>query len=92
MKIKNYESLSGLASENAYLAFYDRLCRQITIGKSIGHLYAVDKYDYRYIFKRSSAVFPVISKLSIIDNFYSKLIGGRSSTEIEKKYILLRFF
>lgn len=92
MKIKNYESLSGLASENAYLAFYDRLCRQITIGKSIGHLYAVDKYDYKYVFKTSMIGGPFITKILLIDGFYSKLIGGRSSTEIEKNIFYCDFF
>jgi len=54
-----YRYLSDPMMQHGYYSFYGDLCRKITGNRYIGHLYPSDYFDYKKIFKQTTAQLPL---------------------------------
>ena len=68
-----YRYLSDPMMQHGYYSFYGDLCRKITGNRHIGHLYPSDYFDYKKIFKQTTAQFPLREQEALIDNFYASM-------------------
>ena len=68
-----YRYLSDPMMQHGYYSFYGDLCRKITGNRYIGHLYPSDYFDYKKIFKQTTAQFPLREQKTLIDNFYASM-------------------
>ncbi len=68
-----YRYLSDPMMQHGYYSFYKDLCRKITINRYIGHLYPSDYFDYKKIFKQTTAQIPLREQEALIDNFYASM-------------------
>ncbi|UTC67201.1 MULTISPECIES: S41 family peptidase [unclassified Treponema] len=66
-----YRYLSDPMMQHSYYFFYGDLCRKITGNRYMGHLYPSDYFDYKKIFKQSTAQVPLREQEALIDNFYA---------------------
>ena len=68
-----YRYLSDPMMQHGYYSFYYDLCRKITGNRHIGHLYPSDYFDYKKIFKQTTAQIPLREQEALIDNFYASM-------------------
>ena len=68
-----YRYLSDPMMQHGYYSFYGDLCRKITGNRYIGHLYPSDYFDYKKIFKQTTAQLPLREQETLIDNFYASM-------------------
>ena len=68
-----YRYLSDPMMQHGYYSFYGDLCRKITGNRYIGHLYPSDYFDYKKIFKQTTAQIPLREQEALIDNFYASM-------------------
>ena len=73
IKQTGYRYLSDPMMQHGYYFFYKDLCRKITGNRYIGHLYPSDYFDYKKIFKQTTAQAPLRGQEVLIDNFYSNM-------------------
>ena len=73
IKQSGYRYLSDPMMQHGYYFFYKDLCRKITGNRYIGHLYPSDYFDYKKIFKQTTAQAPLRGQEVLIDNFYSNM-------------------
>ena len=81
-----YRYLSDPMMQHGYYSFYYDLCRKITGNRHIGHLYPSDYFDYKKIFKQTTAQIPLREQEALIDNFYASM--PKTSAFAEKNNML----
>ncbi|MGI5064707.1 S41 family peptidase [Treponema putidum] len=73
IKQTGYRYLSDPMMQHGYYSFYGDLCRKITGNRYIGHLYPSDYFDYKKIFKQTTAKVSLREQETLIDNFYASM-------------------
>ena len=83
-----YRYLTDPMMQYGYYSFYMSLCRKITNGRYMGHLYPANYYDFRSNFYTIPIYKNFIKDMPLINSFYNKL-RKVSELNTQKKYLYL---